>query len=424
MRNLILIFICLFLISCSDREHTNPFDPENPTTKGAPTGVSVISNRDSVILKWNHMDVNDLLYYLVYRKEGKGDLATYDTVNVSVPTGSLRKRTFLDTMVVFDTKYSYAMQANTVFNKGTLSDTVSIIPGPYNFWIADFYNYSVKRVTYDGVHVIKSDYFTSPIAIEADPQRNQFLIADYWNSCIYIINKNFTTNSNIKLENKPVDIAINSSEGEFYVLFLEQNQLATYSISGEKIETVTLPFDVSFNTHLTYDSVASNVWISGDRADSVFQLVLTNSPPDLKIHSGIFNPGKIYADPLNGGCWVTSDSGIIQISYHGVRQIYKSNYYIADLSINPKNGDCYYIGCVLEKGLWNWETGFISNQGSVKILGNDYPYLSGIQVVPGKGAQGFIVAQMGTWRIIRFDSTGKEIGELGSFDTQLDFALE
>ncbi|RKY53556.1 MAG: hypothetical protein DRP89_06025 [Candidatus Neomarinimicrobiota bacterium] len=415
MRNLILVFICLFLISCSDREHANPFDPENPDTKGAPTGVSVISNRDSVFLRWNPMEVNDLLYYLVYRMTGEGDLATYDTVNVS-------ERTFLDTTVVFDTKYSYAVQANTVFNKGTLSDTVSIIPGPYNFWIADFYNYSVKRITYDGVHVIKSDYFTSPIAIEADPQRNQFLIADYWNKCIYIIDKNFLELLTIDLEDRPVDIAVNSSKGEFYVLFLEHNQLVTYSISGRKFETINLPFDVSFYTYLTYDSVASNVWISGNGADSVFQFVLENSTSVLKVHSGIVNPGKIYADPITGGCWIASDSGIVRISDSGVRQIYKTNYYIADLSINPKNGDCYYTGYTLENGFW--ETGYISDQGSVKILGNDYPYLSEIQVVPGEGAQGFIVAQKGTWRIIRFDSTGTEIGELGSFDARLDFALE
>ena len=415
MRNLILVLICLFLLSCSDREHANPFDPENPNTKGAPTGVSVISNRDSVILSWNPMDVDDLLYYLVYRMAGEGDLATYDTVNVS-------ERTFLDTKVVYDTKYSYAVQANTIFNEGILSDTVSIIPGPYNFWIADFYGFSVKRVTYDGAHILESDYFTSPIAIETDPKRNQFLIADYWNKCIYIIDKDFLECSIIDLEDRPVDIAMNSSEGKFYILFLEQNQLATYSISGEIIETVNLPFDVSFNTHLTYDSVASNVWISGDRADSVFQVVLTNSSPDLKIHIGIIDPVKIYADPLSGGCWVTSDSGIVRISDSGKMKIYKSNYFISDLSINPVNGDCYYIGYALENGLW--ETGCISDQGHVKILGDDYPYLSRIQVVPGEGAQGFVVAQRGTWKIIRFDSTGKEIGGLGSFDTRLDFALE
>ena len=415
MRNLILVLICLFLLSCSDREHANPFDPENPNTKGAPTGVSVISNRDSVILSWNPMDVNDLLYYLVYRMAGEGDLATYDTVNVS-------ERTFLDTKVVYDTKYSYAVQANTIFNEGILSNTVSIIPGPYNFWIADFYGFSVKRVTYDGAHILESDYFTSPIAIEADPKRNQFLIADYWNKCIYIIDKDFLECSIIDLEDRPIDIAMNSSEGKFYILFLEQNQLATYSISGEIIETVNLPFDVSFNTHLTYDSVASNVWISGDRADSVFQVVLTNSSPDLKIHIGIIDPVKIYADPLSGGCWVTSDSGIVRISDSGKMKIYKSNYFISDLSINPVNGDCYYIGYALENGLW--ETGCISDQRHVKILGDDYPYLSRIQVVPGEGAQGFVVAQRGTWKIIRFDSTGKEIGELGSFDARLDFALE
>jgi len=417
MRNLILVLICLFLLSCSDREHANPFDPENPNTRGAPTGVSVISNRDSVILSWNPMDVNDLLYYLVYRMAGEGNLATYDTVNVS-------ERTFLDTKVVYDTKYSYAVQANTIFNEGILSDTVSIIPGPYNFWIADFYGFSVKRVTYDGAHILESDYFTSPIAIEADPKRNQFLIADYWNKCINIINKNFTISSIIDLEDRPIDIAMNSSEGKFYILFLEQNKLVTYSISGDKFQTVTLPFDVSFNTHLTYDSVASNVWISGDRADSVFQVVLKNSTPVLKIHTGIVDPGKIYADPLSGGCWVTSDSGIVRISDSGEMKISKSDYFIVDLSINPVNGDCYYIGYTLENGLW--ETGWIilDDQEPVEVLGSEYPYLSGIQVVPGEGAQGFMVAQKGTWRIIRFDSTGKEIGELGSFDTRLDFALE
>ena len=421
MRIGLIITVSFILISCSDRERANPFDPENPDTKGAPTGVSVISNYDTVTVRWNAIDVDDFSYYQIYRSISKDTMDGYDSTETNI---------FIDTGINFDSCYCYSLQANTKHDEGTISDSVCIVPGPVNFWIADFYDFSLWRISYDGAHILGSAYFTSPIAVESDPQRNQFWVADYWGERLYAVDKNLTVSSTtINLDAPPADMAVNSTDGEIYVLLRQENLLKTYFTSGLEKESISLPFDVSFYTSVAYDSIGENIWISNEETDTIFQYPLIQPDSAFTSYSGFENPGKIYADPITGGCWSVSDYGIIRIHSADSTDTYKSDYCIKDISINPINGDCYYTG--YEKGTGNWETGrLVSSQNFYHeevVLGNDYPNLNRIQVVPGDGNQGFIVVQLYqlyTWRILRFDTGGSLIGELGPFNDRLDFALE
>lgn len=411
-----LIVISFILISCSDRERANPFDPDNPDTKGAPTGVSVISNYDTITVRWNAIDVDDFSYYQIYRSIGKDTMDGYDSTETNI---------FIDTGINFDSCYCYSIQANTKYDEGTISDSVCIVPGPVNFWIADFYDFSLWRISYDGAHILGSAYFTSPIAVESDPQRNQFWVADYWGERLYAVDKNLTVSSTINLNAQPTDMAVNSTDWEIYVLLKQENLLKTYSTSGFELESISLPFKVSFYTSVAYDSIGENIWMVDKEADTIFQYPLIQPDSAFTSYSGFDNPGKIYSDPISGGCWAASDSGIIRI--HGADSIdtYKNDYCIKDISINPVNGDCYYTGYQQDAG---WETGLLvaslNYQEEDVVLGDDYPNLNRIQVVPGDGNQGFIVVQLYTWRILRFNAGGSLIGELGPFNGRLDFALE
>ena len=74
-----------------------------------------------------------------------------------------------------------------------------------------------------------------------------------------------------------------------------------------------------------------------------------------------------------------------------------------------------------------WSTARLSTQESLQdeiILGNDYPYLHSIQVVPGQGPRGFLVSQAYAWKLLRFVHRGQTIGTMTGFNARLDFALE
>jgi len=131
------------------------------------------------------------------------------------------------------------------------------------------------------------------------------------------------------------------------------------------------------------------------------------------------------ADPVAGGCWVATDSGVVRIDTDGRLTTYLTDNRVLDISLNP-DGDCYYIGRSYQDG--QWQTGRLCGQPEPEIiLGADYSNLTGIQVLPGEGQTGFLVSQaqsVYSQRILRFDREGDLMGWLGGFYELLDFSLE
>jgi len=125
-----------------------------------------------------------------------------------------------------------------------------------------------------------------------------------------------------------------------------------------------------------------------------------------------------------GGCWAATDSGLVYIDPDNMTATFRRTMTLFDISINPLNGDCYYVGRSHETG--NWETGRVVRASFTTevLLGENYGSLYGIQAIPSTAGCGFLVNQAWTWRILRFDPDGRLMGELAGFDGRLDFGLE
>ena len=402
--------------SCSDRERLNPFDPHNPVTKGAPAGLTVTSHRKTVTLNWNPVEVNDLIGYNIYRTLGSGLSELYHLV----PAPS---ETFTDLAVQYDSTYSYTVQTVTTFDSSTLSEPVVITPGPVNIWITDYYAMIVKRLTYDGAHVLGTLQLASPIAIVVDTVHNQAIVADYWDQRLFFLDMDLRIQSEISIDSRPVDLAIDHASGRIFVLTqTSQGLIITYDFSGNLIETIPLPLSVSIGKALVYDQIEHSLWIAG--SDTLVQYRFQGFNQYI-LHTGLQGIRAITADPIAGGCWVGVDSGIVKISGIGEIDTLKWSFKPFALSADPNNGDCYYTGHYYESG--DWQTGRITSGEiyiDITILGDEYPNLYGIQVVPTVESCGFIVCQVYTWKLLRFDADGILIGELDNFNSGLDFALE
>ena len=96
--------ICLiwFLLSCSDRKPLNPLDPNNPYTAGKPTGLKLLPIQNTVKIIWNPVDVNDLIFYAVYK--GSAGSEMFKRWEVSPDSTFI-----LDTNVSFYETYTYAI---------------------------------------------------------------------------------------------------------------------------------------------------------------------------------------------------------------------------------------------------------------------------------------------------------------------------
>ncbi len=417
MTVIIIIAALLLMNSCSDRERTNPFDPNNPFTHGAPTNVRVKSHRNTIELRWSKMDVEDLSHYQIYRAKENAELDSFRTISADM-------NFFFDTPAKYDTRYRYAVQAFTEYDAGTLSDTVSIIPGPVNFVIADFYNFVVRKLTYDAEHIMAVNYFPSPIAVETHPQEGNIYIAEYWNQQITVTDPELNPINTLGLNDRPIDFALDAANQRLYVLGVDQNQLIILTTLGTYIESISLPFKLAVKSHICYDSLSSCAWISVSGRDSLFRVQI-NDTYQVHVYPGIIDPKKVYPDPIEGGCWAASDSGIVNIGKDESIDTYLKNYIIYDISINPTNGDIYYTG--YRRTDQQWETGFLKRDADfepVPILFDNLPYQYHIQVIPGDGQRGFLTRQFGSCNLLRFDNSGNNIGETGWYSSRLDIALE
>ena len=81
MKNFLLLCISLLALNCSDRDRSNPLDPTNPVTGGAPIGLSIQSNRDTITIQWNAMAIDNLESYRIYRGIGNNEPILFDEVS-------------------------------------------------------------------------------------------------------------------------------------------------------------------------------------------------------------------------------------------------------------------------------------------------------------------------------------------------------
>jgi hypothetical protein len=416
--NWILILILLFTFNaCSDRERLNPLDPKNPITHGKPVGLSAIPDRDSVRLSWSPIDVDDFVGYHVFKGYDSTQLELFTRVGADC-TG------IIDTGLTYDRDHYYAIQGETVYNMSLLSDVLRVVPGPFNIWIADVYAYRIQEISYDGTYILTALDFSSPRAIEYDADYGVLWVADYWEQRVYALDQNLTKDHFFLLDGYPLDLAIDRINGKLYVL-LSNNRIKGYSYYGQEILSLDLEESVSVDSKLVYCPTTSSLWLTAPNRGSVTRVILNTGAVTLKTFRSLGSEGPIEVDPIEGGVWVATRSGIARITKEDSIYYYLSHLHIRDISVEPSNGDCYYTGNTVSKG--EWTTGYLRyadpSHNNV-ILDSDYPDLYNIQVIPGTGEPGIIVQQAFSWKLLRFTSRGEQIGELSGFNSVLDFVLK
>ena len=406
------------LTGCSSRSHDNPFDPQNPSTGGAPVGLRVIANRDTVHFSWSPVEVDDLTDYLIYRAQDDQPM-TY-ALTLPVPADNIRF-----TGCMFDHRYRFAVQARTRFDGGPLSAELSIIPGPHNLIVADYYDYALRRISYDGSYIYQTAEINSPVALVGDPQHNLYIVASYWMQTVYVLNREFRITRSIELSYQPVGMAYNPTNGWLFILQNGQHRLSVFSLSGIYLEAIDLPFEVDLQTYLAYDRVHNLIWIASHKEETVTCIDFNYPNRPLYQVPGLNVTNRLCAHPLVGGCWMATDSGVVRINPTGAYTRFATNYHITDISVDPGTGDCFYTG--YQRTDYRWIAGKLVWGQVIQdevLLDNTFSRLYAIQVIPGATAAGFFAVQTGYWRLLRFDGNGQLIGELPEYSGKLNFLLE
>ncbi|MEE8336055.1 MAG: hypothetical protein V3S48_06425 [Candidatus Neomarinimicrobiota bacterium] len=413
----LLSIILIILCSCEDRERLNPLDPKNSITEGAPTGLKIFTRVDSIALRWNPFNIDNMVEYQIYRGAGRDELFKH----ASVPADSV---VFRETELDFEESYFYAVQALTEFSQSSISKTVTTMPGPHTLWVADMYNFFLRNISFDGSWGQKIMEFISPRSLALDSKTKILWLGEYFEKSLLGLDQQMAIVNRIDLPDSPIDFALDSLNRRLFVL-LEDSSLRSYNMDGSIIWNYQLGFNPNLSSELVYDVITGSIWLSSNVINAVLKIAAADPEAGADIFSLIPNPGPLEADPVNGGVWVSTETGIVRIKASGEMNWYKQELFIHDISIHPQSGDCYYTGS--RERFSNWETGYLTYSNPEVhqiILDNDVDQLYNIQVMPGINSTGIFAQQAFTWKLLRFTEKGEKVGELDNFNSRLDFALD
>ena len=108
----LLLFIALFLTSCSeDQDFSNPLDPENLRTAGAPPGLKLAAGNQQVRISWQHVEYDGIAKYRIYRRfSGDPNPQFQRIAEVDAPTTE-----FLDTNDIYNDQFDSELGAALVY---------------------------------------------------------------------------------------------------------------------------------------------------------------------------------------------------------------------------------------------------------------------------------------------------------------------
>ncbi|MCH7528471.1 MAG: hypothetical protein IH972_02845 [Candidatus Marinimicrobia bacterium] len=423
MRSAIAVALALLLATdCTERERANPLDPDNPITAGAPVGLKVVTNRDSAWVEWTPFDVDSLAGYQVYRWTPEKGPAAYG------PPLSPAANHFQEFNLDYDQKYYYAVKAITQTDTSAISAPDSAILGLHNFWIADYSNSVVKRVTYDGSHLIGQVYIDSPVALAAEQSGSRFWVVDYWERAVRIVNRNLQVVMTISPGGWPIDLALSSDGQQAYILQLNPDTIVVVDQQGTTLGGLIVPGDLGSYSRLALDEVDSLLWLAWRQSSGrelIYRTELSANPPDWQLVLEADNLGALEADPFNGGIWTILQDSVIHLSPEGDLTTFAPGVSAYDISLNAENGDCYFIGRYRADNVPLF--GRISGGPAapqVELIDLPVDGLTRLQVLAGSGPVGFLAWGPAEGELLRFDATGKQIGRLAGAVGLEDMALE
>jgi len=131
------------LFGCSDREHENPFDPENPHTGGVPALLTAVAGDGEVLLAWDLQEQTGIDAVRLLRRIGA---AAEESILAPAGRGA---GSHTDRGVANGSEIVYRL-ALTVGRETlwTRPDTAS--PGPSRIWVGDAAGAGLIRISPDG----------------------------------------------------------------------------------------------------------------------------------------------------------------------------------------------------------------------------------------------------------------------------------
>lgn len=173
---LVFLAVCAAAAAgCVSRDHSNPFDPENPDTRGTPRILDARAGDGSADLRWSLGEVRDVAAIRIYRR-------TVVSTPVLLTPEPLHPMAapFVDRAVSNGTTYFYRCDFELESGATVASAEDPCTPGKGMVWVADTDGGGLVRLTPDGRDLLgRVEEGLWFLDIAADPVAGSFWSADY-----------------------------------------------------------------------------------------------------------------------------------------------------------------------------------------------------------------------------------------------------
>lgn len=295
---------------CSSREHANPFDPQNPVTRGRPPGFAALAGSQFVELRWIRPSLSeDFGYRLFRRTAGQGDffpIADLGGSDTRYPDVGLENGTLYEYRLYY--VFSGAM--------GGLPAEDHATPGALRPWCADLSLRTLIAVTPDGHHILsQTGGFFGPTHVAVDPTRGTVWISDTYDGRVEIFNPASQSGPDLRAFTEPVAIALDPIDESAWICDQARNTVFHYTADGVlagQLSGITTPIGVAC------DPTSGAVWVCA-RGDN--QVRFYSRAGALLGSKAVTAPSRVAVDSLTGDAWATSFSGQGAVHIDGTGQI-------------------------------------------------------------------------------------------------------
>jgi hypothetical protein len=388
MKQFLIPLFLLILLSCSERDKDNPFDP----TGDAPVILGARSINKSVELSWSQPDLVDYTGFNLYRKK-EGAEQFFTRIAELLPVS----RIYTDTTVEYGSVYIYFIKVASGNLESRPSEAVSVTPGPGFNWIVDHDAFQILKTSYDlsytflvydtypgmptdmavstsletGVILfnrsgviqeidfsgnLKSQYeeIRYPYAVAYDPVGSLFWITDSSGFLYTLDTQADDINYSYVSLSKPISIHIAPEKNLISVVDAGEKEIVQFNRSGNLINKITLINGKPLEGPYRYviDEKHDRSWLVDGNMDIDYIYTKSFEDEEYFLADSVLNAGDIEVSLSGEKAWYVSfnrrESIVLQLSAEGTRQLKLSYFYNPfDLHVNP------YDGSLLVVDSWN-----------------------------------------------------------------------
>ena len=298
MRVVAAILGLLLLAGCSDRKRTNPFDPKNPDTRGAPSGFVALAGDGRTDLRWDAVPTEGLLGFHLYRRT-PSDTGFVSLSAILPPTTT--SYADLGLLNGLDHRYRLFFVFERDGERGPFAEDIAT-PGSARPWVVDGNLGLLFRLTPDGRRVVRSyGEFDGPRAVAIDSARGHVWVSDGLMGRVTILDPATDVRVSIPGVGSPGTLAVDPLDHVTWVCDESGDRVLAFDGSGNPVGTVIEP--VSLPLGIALDVFDRSVLVVERAASRMRRFAPDHS---LLAAIGVDRPSRVAIDSLTRRAWVTS----------------------------------------------------------------------------------------------------------------------